>query len=244
MDVDIHIDHTKSPPGDHRGPLVTGRVVLGLIVLALGVLFLLDNFGILDASTYLHYWPGALILVGLVKLLNAHDGRERFGSLIWLAIGTWLLLDAMNLVNISFWDLWPVALIMLGIAMVGRGIGCGWRRAGMTENVSRVHAFALMSGIVRRVTSKDFRGGDATAVMGGVEIDLRNADITNGPAVFDAVAFWGGIDLIVPSGWTIQNDGIALLGAFEDNRKDTAGDSGKVLVIRGVCIMGGVEVKS
>jgi hypothetical protein len=38
-------------------PRVTGRVIAGAILMALGILFLLDNLGFVDAGDVFRYWP-------------------------------------------------------------------------------------------------------------------------------------------------------------------------------------------
>jgi hypothetical protein len=48
----------------------------------------------------------------------------------------------------------------------------------------------------------------------------------------------------VPGDWTIRNEGLALLGAIDDSRKETAGNPSKVLILRGAAFMGGVEIKN
>ena len=80
--------------------------------------------------------------------------------------------------------------------------------------------------------------------MGGVEIDLTNAQIQPGQeVVFDTFAMMGGIEIKVPEGWRVVSEVLPLMGAFEDNTANkTAGAS--VLTVRGVVLMGAIEVKN
>jgi hypothetical protein len=105
-----------------------------------------------------------------------------------------------------------------------------------------VNATALLGGVKRRCTSPDFRGGYATAVMGGCVIDLRDAAIASSPVVIETFAWWGGIEIRVPREWTVVTEGTAILGAFED-KTSHRGVGGQTLLVRGVVIMGGVEIK-
>ncbi len=85
------------------------------------------------------------------------------------------------------------------------------------------------------------------AFMGGCEVDLRNARIQNGPAVIDAFAFWGGVEIRVPEEWVVTVEGIALLGAYEDSTRTLAEEGDMLrqeLVVKGLAIMGGVEIKN
>ncbi len=54
-----------------------GNIFGGLIIICLGVLFLLNNFGTLDFGDFVrHYWPVILILIGL-RLILGFGHRER-----------------------------------------------------------------------------------------------------------------------------------------------------------------------
>jgi hypothetical protein len=102
----------------------------------------------------------------------------------------------------------------------------------------------FMGGTKTVITTPDFKGGQATAVMGGCEIDLRGASMPEGrPAVIDTFAFWGGIEIKVPDDWEVVSRGNAVLGGFVNNARPLAG-SRRRLVVTGLAIMGGVEVKN
>lgn len=104
-----------------------------------------------------------------------------------------------------------------------------------------------MGGVNRVVESRDFRGGEATAVMGAVELDLRGSTIATSPAIVDVFALWGGIEITVPPEWKVDVRGIPILGGFENRARSSVQDANapeQVLVIRGTALMGGVEIKN
>jgi predicted membrane protein len=80
-------------------------------------------------------------------------------------------------------------------------------------------------------------------MMGGCEIDLSQASMRGEAAVFDIFAMMGGIEIRVPEDWAVENQGLALLGGFEDKTRRPL-DAKKRLVLRGFALMGGVEVKN
>lgn len=242
MDV---LDRTRPglPSGGRSAVRVSGRLALGLIVLAIGVLFTLDNLGVLDAHDYLRYWPSILIVYGLVRFAGACCTSDRLWGGLWVVVGGWLLLNELDIVSISIWKLWPLFLVFLGLSIMLRSVRGPQPPAAGTVSGDRLSAFAFMSGVDRTYTSPAFVGGEATAVMGGCQIDLRQAGLAGGTAVVDLFAFWGGIDLIVPGDWTVKNEAIALLGGVEDSRTQTAGVPSKQLIVRGYAIMGGIEIK-
>jgi hypothetical protein len=104
---------------------------------------------------------------------------------------------------------------------------------------------ALMSGVVRRgawIVPGRLR---VAAVMGGVELDLREATLTAPVTEIYAVALMGGIEITVPPNVRLEADGFAIMGGFEDQLHNAASlDPNAPLVrVRGLAIMGGVEAR-
>jgi hypothetical protein len=113
-------------------------------------------------------------------------------------------------------------------------------RHGAPGHVLR--AFAMLSGTDRR-----HRGAlahvEVSAVMGGCDIDLREATPTAEPLVIQVFAMWGGIDIRVPPGWLVQNEAWPILGGIIDSTVPPAVATHRV-ILRGNAFMGGVEVKN
>ena len=57
------------------------------------------------------------------------------------------------------------------------------------------------------------------------------------------VVMWGGIEIRVPPDWAVSNDVTVLLGGAEDRSSGTQ-DASSRLVVRGICLMGGIEIKT
>ena len=114
-----------------------------------------------------------------------------------------------------------------------------------TARGQRPTLFAMMSGVRRQVTGA-FAGAEATAIMGGVELDLRYSAMDADEVIIDTFALWGGIEIWVPTHWEIVSQGLPLMGAFEDKTHVTThgGNRQPRLIVRGVAIMGGVEIKN
>jgi hypothetical protein len=220
---------------------ITPRLIAGLGILTLGILWTLDNLDILEADSITGWWPAIIILAGAARLLDAR--ASRIGSVLMILIGALLLADTLDYADIDFGDLIPIGIALLGGKLVYDAIA-GRRVSGEGgDAASVVHAIAILAGVKRQSMSRDFRGGDATAIMGGVELDLRNAEIPpNGEAVIDGFAFWGGVEITVPSHWRVVGRVMPILGGFEDNTISPA--SGPVLVIRGAAVMGAIEVNN
>lgn len=246
------MDETQQPEDRQRysliagvryKPALTGRVVLGLAMMAFGILWTLDNLGIVESEPILRWWPAIIVAFGLSRVLGM--GRSRPAGAIITFIGLWLLAEQLDLIHMSFFTLWPIVLVLIGIAMLTRSTA---RRsadpARLDDHSAQISSFAFMSGVVRKVVSNEFRGGDATAVMGGVKLDLRGAKPVPGGAVLDVVVCWGGIELWVPDTWRVVNEATVMLGGLEDQTRVPPADTQDTLIIRGLVVMAGVEIKN
>jgi hypothetical protein len=229
-----------TPP---RRRLITPQLIIGVVLLICGGALLLDNFGVLDAWYVIRLWPLGLVLLGLAMLLDAQRAAGRVAGVFWMFIGTWLLLGNLRVLRLDIFDLWPLPLLMVGGYMIWQAFhGPGKSKEGADENT--FSALAVMSGVGRKINSQDFRGGEATALLGGCKIDLRDAAIAGGEAVVDVFAFWGGIEMSIPDGWAVVNRVVPVLGGADDRTRPPTESSPKRLVIRGLCVMGGVEIKT
>ena len=102
---------------------------------------------------------------------------------------------------------------------------------------------AILGGVSRGNNSRAFRGADLLAIMGGCQLDLRQAAI-HGEAVIDVFTMWGGIEIRVPEDWTVVSEILPLMGGVEDKTRPPQGATAHRLTLRGFAIMGGVEIKN
>jgi hypothetical protein len=228
-----------------RGPgTFTGRLVFGLIVLALGLLWTLDNLGIVDSAPILHWWPALLLVAGLARLTGFGARQQMVSGAVLSIAGLLLLGDALHVLHVRIWELWPIAMIVIGTGLVVRSLRPAIRPGSSEDPQAELHLFTMMGGIVQKNISQQFRGGDLSAVMGGVQIDLRAAAPAGPEVPLDVFAWWGGIDLTIPPDWRVITQVTPIMGGYDDRTKPMSGQPRTTLVIRGLVIMGGVEIKN
>ena len=109
---------------------------------------------------------------------------------------------------------------------------------------STANLVGIMSGAVRKGQWTAPSRINALAVMGGVELDFTSAQLSGMETVVNVTAIMGGVDITVPAGMTVKVNGVGIMGAFEDNARQSYGAEAPVLVVRGLALMGGVNVKS
>ena len=222
---------------------ITPRLVAGGFIILLGVFFTLDNLNILEFEHAFRLWPVALIVVGVTTFTQAKTPAGHVAGGAWMAFGTLLLLSTLHVLPFGVFDLWPMILVVAGGYIVWQALGGESQRRATESALSTISGLAIMGGVQRSSNAPNFRGGELTAIMGGCEVDLRPASI-EGEAVIDVFALWGGIDIKVPDDWTVIGKVVPLLGAYEDKSRPPADGGLKRLIVRGVVVMGGVEVKN
>lgn len=246
---------SPSPWEESRGSHVriTAKLLVGLAFLMLGILWTLDNFGLLDADVIVRWWPMLVVAFAIAKLLGWGTRRSTFAGVMWLIAATWLLLHAAGVVSHGIGGLWPLALIVLGgrIIMGSRHpVMAGARResgsSAAADDQGRVKVDAVMAGVERRFRSGVFGGGEVNAVMANVELDLREATLREGRAELETNAVLGGIVVIVPRGWTVVSHATPVMGAVEDHTQppDAGEPRRDALILRGAAVMGGIEIKN
>jgi predicted membrane protein len=106
-------------------------------------------------------------------------------------------------------------------------------------------ALSVFGSVKKTIYSKNFQGGEIVNIFGGAELDLTQADI-NGRVYIDITQVFGGVKMVVPSHWTIVSDIASVFAGFDDKRVRTTAplDNTKILVLKGVSIFAGVDIRS
>ena len=223
---------------------ISGRLILGTVVIALGALWTLDNLGYLDSEEIVRWWPTVLIAVGVGKLFGFLTPRNTAAGTILVVVGAWLLAGGLGVGWVDLSLLWPLILVAVGIHLVLRSYRAQSSDGASDDLTARLSTFAIWSAIDRKVSSQVFRGGDVTAVMGSVKIDFSQAKPVPEGAVIDLFVWWGGVELKVPEDWKVVFENVVMMGGVDDKAKNPPPETPHVLILRGVVIMGGVEIKN
>lgn len=227
---------------------IEAGLIVGVILLVLGLLWTLDNLGFVYADSILRWWPALLVAWGVARIFGFGGCRRPVAGGFLVLIGSLLLVGEIRALPFVVWDLWPIALIVLGASIIARA-----RRGPLTwspgPGVSArpgdeglLRSVAVWAGVERRVDSQAFRGGEAVALMGGLEVDLRHARVAGDEAVIDVMCVMGGVELFVPPDWHVNVEAVPLMGAVEDARRAPPTEAKNKLRVRGFVLMGGLEI--
>lgn len=223
-----------------------------IVLIVAGALLMLNTFGLVDFSLkyYIIDWRTLLIGIGLILLASPN---HRIASYILIGLGVVFWVPELLGAHIRFRQVfWPLVLIAIGLIIISRrgkhgGIGTKQtRNEDGTILTDYLNDIAIFGGGLMRVDSQNFKGGTLTAIFGGREINLRTAQIAPEGCVIDVFTMFGGTKLIVPEDWQVKSDALSLFGGFSDKRHIRPDEvkENKVLLLKGVVLFGGVEVKS
>ena len=225
-------------PADKRDK---GPVIGAVVFITVGTVLLLEKLGVVPTGFALHFWPMIFIVIGVLKVVYA-GGRPTGAVLIGL--GVILQLNEMGITHLRFWDLWPVLIIVAGVAMLWQAL---IRERPAVSSNPQFDSLYIFGGGDRQVNTKNFKGGSLFATFGGYKIDFRNADIEGDQAVLDASAVFGGGEIRVPETWLVSVQAAGIFGAYEDKTRHVQPDPSKptkTLIIKGVALFGGIEIKN
>jgi predicted membrane protein len=220
-------------------------LVFGLLVLGLGFVWLLRNFGMISEQAWdiIFSWQMLLIAIGVVNIAN--DSSRGIGW-IMIAIGGFFMLSEVYDLPTSFRHVfWPALLIVIGLVLIF-GSSRIFRRKDFT--ISRGEDFieevAVFGGGDRIINSKAFRGGKIVSVFGGSKIDLTKVELAPGNVEIEIVSIFGGSTMLVPADWNVKLEVFNIFGGYGDKRMRAQVDFNKTIVVKGVAIFGGGEIKS
>ena len=226
---------------------VHGKGIFGLVLVLIGLALIAHNFNLLPypIEEALINWPMLLMVVGVFILLTS---RGNPAGWVVLLIGAVFWFPRIFDFALNFHEVfWPALFIGIGLLVVFRTYRNNPEtERDLTDN-DYLEDIAIFGGNERSVTSKMFKGGRITSIFGGSQINLQDADLAPGKNVLDVFTLFGGTTLIVPEDWEVKVEISSVLGGFDDKRaysslKNITND--KTLVIKGVVILGGGELKN
>ncbi|MFD5557894.1 DUF1707 domain-containing protein [Streptomyces sp. NPDC127068] len=103
---------------------------------------------------------------------------------------------------------------------------------------------AIMSAFERKGRWTAPRRFNAFALMGGGDIDLRDADFQDNEIVINCIAVMGGVDVTVPPGVDVVVRGIGIMGGFDHPDPEEYTDpAAPRVIVTGFAFWGGVGVR-
>lgn len=216
-------------------------IIIGAVLIACGVVYILDIFGIADINFSFDGWWALFIIVPCFRGLFTN--KEKFGNLLGLTCGILLLLAAQDVFDYEMvWKtIVPIIIILLGIKLIVKSTSSQTRienaKKGQKENM------AAFSSQTIDFADEEITVAKIGAIFGGAKCNLTDAKIKDGSQL-DLFCAFGGADIIVPENVIIKVNTFCLFGGISDKRiiNDTNKDN-VTLNINGFCLFGGADIK-
>ena len=233
-------------------------LIFGIIVTLAGVTLLLDQMNLVDANRVFRFWPLALIAWGVSTLLTCQGSSRRFWGGFLILAGIALQLQELGIARVRIEALWPIFIIGVGVLLVIQAFGKSgepllnrWKSKDyqtgqkFDSSDSHVTCTSIFGAGEHQVSSRNFQSGEMTSIFGGGEIDFSQAEIQGEQAVLEATMIFGGGEIRVPRTWNVVIDGVGIFGGYSDKTVHPPQDTpAKKLIIRGVAVFGGLEIKN
>ena len=249
-----------------------GKVLAGGIIVVIGSLLLVDNMG-LNLPNWLWHWSNILIVIGL--FIGIKHNFKNNAWFILVLIGSFFTLKEVFDHDINFGKIvFPAMLVVLGLYILFKPKGsyshrAKWKKFGQeepytpyteassdqpqpasteqkkTSSSDYLDSVNVFGGSHQAIYSKNFKGGEITAVFGGCDVNLTQADF-EGEIVIDVTAVFGGAKIIIPPGWEVKSEVTAIFGGLDDKRSIQPVTDGKhrLVIIKGLAMFGGVDIRN
>ena len=233
------------------------RIWLGIILIALGSLFFLDNLNFFwfDLRHTIFSWHTIFLIIGIVILINHKNSLAGYIFLIIGLFGTARHFTPF-LFDYDFGDLWPILLFVIGLWLILKRreplrVNNAQFNVGSTQTQETAYSQDILDEVCvltscnKVIHSENFRGGRITTILGETKLDFTNVKLAPGENTLEITTIFGGYDLRVPQGWKVLLNVTSIFGGFDDKRfapYDPEQSSEGILVIKGVTIFGGGEL--
>lgn len=102
------------------------KVIWGVLLIALGIVFLLGQFDILDLHGIGRWWPAFLILFGVIRLATPENARHIASGISFILWGLWFFACIEHWYGLTYSNAWPLLLMIVGLeaivlAILGQG---------------------------------------------------------------------------------------------------------------------------
>jgi len=228
------------------------KVIVGVLLILIGLFSFSGNFlGLpFHFTHYLFSIPGILMIVGLFILLNHNDN---FLGIVLVGVGGFWFLSRYSDIPIKFYffEYWPILLIVFGIYVIFKQKE---QKSFNLENenvsgidIDYIDDVSIFGGGNKSIISQNFKGGKATIILGGSQLDFHQASLAEGTNILNVTALFAGMEITVPRDWKVIVNVTSVFGGVDDKRVINVNqvyENNKILVIKGATIFGGCELKT
>ena len=218
----------------------------GIVLIALGIICILNIFEITHINLFFDgWWTFLIIIPSFIEMIAR---KNKTWSIIWLIIGITLFIDCRCIFDFSLIIrlILPVVLIVIGLNLILKNEfdkRLSNKVKEMNKNDEELEEyFATFKEVRLLFKEKEFKSASLDAIFGSVELNLKNAIIKK-DQIIKASAIFGGIDIIIPENVNIKIKSTPIFGLVSKKVNSTYNEQLPTIYINAFCMFGGVNIK-
>ncbi|MEG1141624.1 MAG: hypothetical protein RSE41_04120 [Clostridia bacterium] len=171
-----------------------------------------------------------------------NENRINIFSSIITFVGLWNLLNEFNVINTSIFSLiFPIIIVIIGLNLIFSNKIT--TKVNVKNKGNLVTFNGIFGGVNESITDNNFKGLEANAIFGSVELDLSKMDITENIQL-NLNAVFGGVNIILSDKFNVNIvNSIGIFGGTDNKYTGINDESKKTIYITSNAIFGGIEIK-
>ena len=243
------------------------KILFGVVAIAFGIIYFGSVMDFWSIGNIDGWWTLIIIIPAIGSMISS---RINYGNTAFLVFGLWLLVSSQNWVPQRMLNgvTISVLLVAFGIGLIYsefrkkrnpsvdkitdggnsnytdvdyKDVDSNFNKKASESSSDKPSFFAAFGLNQSKSASKNLCGGDATAIFGGVELDLSDA-VPKGNVTFNVNTIFGGVDIVPPKGYRIEVTGVSLLGGCDNKLTYNNTDGLPIFTIKYFTFCGGIDI--
>lgn len=218
-----------------------GNVLWGICFIVIGTIVLLNSLGLTNINIFFKGWWTLFIIVpsfiGLIK------DEDKVWSGFFLALGVAMLLAAIGIIDMILIAkcILPAILIVIGINIIFKDRVNSKVKDKIKElnKVDSEEYYATFSGQKLDFADQNFKGAKLNAIFGGIDLDLRKAEIRQ-DIIIEVCSVFGGVDIKVPNNIAVKVQSNSIFGGVSNKTKSK--EAKPTIYVKAMCLFGGCDI--
>lgn len=218
-------------------------VILGLLIIGIGITYAGNVIGLWTLNISFDGWWTLFIIIPCVY--SIFTGGLNILNCVGLSMGILFLLTEQGILpdKLGYRLVFPIIIIAIGVAVLFKRVGKS------TEGNNGVFAgnngdsyFAVFGSSYPQFAGQVFRGANAFAIFGSVDLRLRSSVIKR-DCMIKAYSIFGDTDILLPDNVRVVVYSIPVFGGVDNKFLSASGDAGPTVYIRAISVFGSTNIQ-
>lgn len=222
----------------------TSNLIWGLAFIIIGILYLGNEF--LSWNFHLwSFWPLLILIPSISSLIRK---GIQFSNLLGIFVGSSFMLCSMDIISGELLSrlFVPIVLIIIGICILFRNTFSEKKPSSdATQRMydsSTPEYSAIFSSSKTIYPNDTFNGTQINSIFGSVELNLRDAIITQ-DVVINCTCIFAGVDLRVPANVNVNVSSVPIFGGVSNKANDINDLNAPTIFVNATCMFGGIDIR-